>query len=352
MANYTSPMQRRIFLQRQPNLSSVANTSGIWSSTGAQYIPVEANALNLSPNEPKTALNFVHGSPASLGSIQGRKSASWSLNAPIFPNGVQAVAPDTDLLWQSVFGGPGFLATGTVFGNAWVYGHTDFASVPLTILSFSHGQTVTASEYIIGALVERCTLNFNTDILAMSVSGPAVAEGDVETFSVLDAEAKGGLTAFPVEPSSFAYNGQAVHGYGGTLSYQVGSGSFTPMSKMCNGFTVDITTGVGMPNDAVDTLYPYATLFGPRAASGAMTFLNNDDAVLSDLKAIARTNEKISVQFVLGSIPGQRMGVVLHGLQLVTPTMRDNSNSVTIDFGSAMASVDPGGSEDVSIFFG
>jgi hypothetical protein len=351
MPSFQSPMARRIFLQAQPSVTTINNTLGVWNPAGAQYIPVENNALTLTPTENKVALNFVHGTPSPLGSILGRKSGTWSLTAPVIPNGTQGVAPDTDLLWQSIFGGPGTFTNGPGVGNGWFYNFVDFAAPPLTILSFNHGQPSTGSAYAIGAVTQRATLTVNADILGLAVSGTALGVAEVDTFSILDADVQGGLSAFPTEPTTFTSNGVATHGYGGSFYFIIGNTAF-PLPKMGTNLTIEINTGIDLFGEFVDTFYPAAVLYGPRSVTVSLSFLNNDSAVLVSLKQAARQNTPIQVGYDLLSNPsGQRVSIRARNVQLIPATFRDNNNSVTCDFGTSLASGSAGASDDLTIGF-
>jgi hypothetical protein len=351
MPNFQSPMARRIFIQAQPTLTTLLNTLGVWNPAGAQYIPVENNALTLSPNESRVPLDFVHGSPSPLGSIQGRKRGEWGLTVPIFPNGTAGVPPDTDLLFQSLFGGVGVSVPGSGIGNAWFYSFVDFANVPLTILAFNIGSNNTASSYAVGAIVQRATFTINTDILAMALSGESVAVAEIDTFPILDPEAQAGLTQFPTAPSSFVSNGVATHGYGGFFYCTIGASSF-PIPLQGTNLTFQVNTGVSLYGDFVDTFYPGAVLYGPRSVTVSLSFLNNDSSVLVALKQAARRNTPINIAYqLLGNPAGQRFHIGANNVQLIPASLRDNNNSVTCDFGSSLAAGSAGVSNDFTIGF-
>lgn len=352
---YFSPMATRIYLQAQAALTSINNSSGVWSNSGAQFVKVEQGALTLSPREPKVPLNLVTGSPSPAGSIQGRKAGDWSLTIPIIPSGTQAVAPDIDLALQSIFGAAGSAKTGTVFGNAWEYNFSNFTVVPLAIFGFIHGSSTAGSRYAVGAVTSRATINFNSDILSMALSGTAYAIGRQETFSIQDTEAKGGLTTWPTEPGSYTTNGQVVHGYGITITASdMSSGSPTNpqvLAGQANQFTFNINTGITLYEQFVDTLYPGAVLYGGRSVTTSLGTLNNDSAACTFLKQAAYTNKFLRFDITLGSIAGQRIYFRADNVQLTPESLSDQGSYVQVSFGDALASSPTGGSNDFLMGF-
>lgn len=345
--NYQSPYAERVFIQAQPNLTTVQNNGGGWNSAGASFIRVMDDSLHIKPEEPLVSTNWKHGTASQLQKIKGRKSASWSLNAPLVPSGTQAVPPDTDTLLQSIFGGAGALATGTAFGNAWEYQVHDQASIPVTLLGFQHGQPATGNRYAVGCVPQKLTIDLNGNILGLNTSGVAVSAVENETFSVVDQVAQGGLTSYPGEPGSYSANGSLINAFGGSL-YING----VQYSNMCDSFSVEYDTGFTLKGNYVDSAYPLSVIYGRRSAKCSIGFVNNDSTALATLKQLGRTSAPVTVAFYLGTIPGQRVYFILKGVQFTADDMTDQgAGYIAILFSNAESSATPGTSDDFRIGF-
>lgn len=346
--NIQSPYARRVYAQIQSGgLLSVPNSSGSWNSSGANYIRVTEDSFRFTPNEPKVATNILHGSASSLARISGRKSGSWEMNCPIVPNGTQAVAPDIDPILQSVFGGPGALATGTAFGNAWQYTISNLTSVPLFLAGFLHATAATGNIYSIGSIPQSLSIDFNGNILGMSVRGVSVSVVPNEAFAAIaDVEPKGGLTSFPSEPGSFSTNGAVMNAFRGTLKI-----NNVVFAGQCDMFSVEFQTGQSLKDNYVDSAYPMAVIYGARSAVVNIGFVNNDSAALAQLKQYARLSTPIPIEFDLGTVAGQRVIVNVNGVQLVPETLTEQNGYIACQFSNSASSVTPGLSNDFSIAF-
>lgn len=343
---YTSPYGERVFAQIQPDLLTVSNAGGTWNASGAQYIRVTEDSLHISPDEPKIDPRIKHGTTSSLRRITGRKSASWSLNAPICPNGAQAVAPDVDPLLQGVFGGAGGVITGTSFGNAWGYAIHDQSVAPLTIFGFQTS-SATGNRYVMGAVPTRMSIDFNGNVLGMNLTGVGVGAMENESFAgVVDAAPKGGLGSFPGAPGSFTANGSVINAFGGNLFINA-----QQFSVQCDQFTVEFDTGLGLKSNFIDTAYPACPIYNPRSVNVQLGFVNNNSAQLASLKTWARQNTPVDVGFYLGSVSGSRMYVIVRGVQFVPATLSDANGYVSCSFGQSNSSVTPGLANDIELGF-
>jgi hypothetical protein len=344
---YTSPFGERVFVQLQPDLLSILNSGGTWNPSGAQYVRISNDSLKIQPDEPKIAPNIKHGSASQLARISGRKSATWSLNAPLAPSGTQAVPPDIDPMLQSIFGKAGALATGTLFGNAWIYTIADRVAKPMTILGFQHGQSTFGNRYILGAIPTGFSVDFNGNILGASIRGVGVAAVENESFGFLPENLPyGGLSGFPPEPNSFTINGNLINAFSGTLFI-----NGVPISNQCDSFSFEFETGQGLKGDFIDNVYPGAPIFTGRSANVSMGFANNDSAILATLKKNARTNALNTVAFYLGSVPGYRMFIQVNGVQLIPASLSDSQGYVSCSFGNSASSVSAGSADDFYMGF-
>lgn len=342
-----SPFGRRVFVQAQTGgLLAVNNTGGAWNGSGAQYIRITENSCRLTPEEPLVATNIMHGTASQLQRIGGRKSGAWEMSVPICPSGTQAVAPDTDLVFQSIFGGAGANATGTAFGSAWQYTVKDRQAVPLFVGSFNHGDSTTGNQYAMGCVPQTVSIDLNGNILGMNVRGVCVGVVDDSTFSVVDSVIQGGLTAFPPEPGSFSTTGSVINAFGGTL--KINGQTF---SNLCDQFSLNFTTGQALKNNYVDSAYPAAIIYSGRSADVTVGFVNTGATALNNLKQWSRTKQPVNVEFDLGTNAGYRVIFQVNGVQFVADSLSDSNGFVSVSFANNASSVAPGASNDLVIGF-
>lgn len=342
MANFNSPFYDRAFVQIKPNLRTITNTAGTWSNATAQAIRIMQGSLQMSPAEPLTPAQWIHGTRSQLPKIKGRKSATLNMNIPVVPSGTPGTAPDMDPILQSIFGGAPTIAA----GSSVTYNIYDQTNILLDVFQFSHGTPTTGNRYAIGFIPQRISVTFNGNLLECQISGVCVTVVQNEEFPYVDATAKGGLTTFPVEPVAFSLTGSLIPGFGGTLTLDG-----NVISDMCDSFSVELNTGFNFKGDFVDDAYPGLVTRGLRVASVDIGMVNNDSAVLADLKQKARTGAVINGNFALGTTAGYIVTAAFGGLQLLPSTLADQQEYVSCSFGRSEASVTPGLSNEFSLAF-
>src|SRR5258708_30855501 len=120
MANLNAPRYQRWYVQQQSTLLAFNNSSGTWSQTGAQLLKVDAGSASMVRNAPYSRFPVLTGTRSEVAGIRGRKGAGWSLRGmPVIPSGTAGTIPDSDIIWQNVFGAA---ATGS---GTKIYAFTD-----------------------------------------------------------------------------------------------------------------------------------------------------------------------------------------------------------------------------------
>ena len=349
--SYLSPFVEGVWIQTQTALTSVNNSSGVWNQAGAQFVRVMDDSLHMQAEEPKIAANWKHRSASQLAKINGRKSGQFSLSCPVAPSGTQAVPPDCDPLLQGIFGGAGVLGT-TVGGNSsWNYNIYDRVAVPFTLLGFIHGATA-GHRYATGCVAQKLSIDFNGNILGLSVSGVSYAVTESETFSVLDTYGKGGLSSYPTEPASYSVSGSLINGFGPAGLQMVGAGTTIQLPGMCDQLSIEFDTGMSLKNDFVDSARAQAVIFGRRNITGTLAFTANDSAAFAQLKQWSRTNTPVQVTYFSNGTAGYRVAVTLNGVQFNPGTYSDAaSGTIQVSFGQSSTSVTPGSSNDIQLAF-
>lgn len=154
--NINSPRYQRWYVQQQTNLLSFNNSSGTWVNTGAQLIRVDTGSVSTTRNAPYSRFPVLTGTKSEVAGIRGRKGAAWSIRGlPVIPSGTGGTIPDTDILWQNIFGaangspaGSGATATfvatsGAVTSVTVTAGGTGYTP-GATLISFPTGTGATA----------------------------------------------------------------------------------------------------------------------------------------------------------------------------------------------------------------
>lgn len=337
-----SPFYERVFIQSKSVLRTANNNGGTWSNTAAQLVRVMGGSLQMSPAEPLVNAQWKHGSRSQLQKIKGRKAGTWSMNIPVVPSGTPGTKPDMDILLQAIFGGAPVVQAGV----SCTYNIFDQGQVLFDIFDFNHGVTGIGNRYALGCIVTGMTLTLNGDILEIQLNGQCVTVVQDVEFSVVDAIAKGGLTTFPAEPSTFSTIGSIIPGFGGNISLD---GANTP--QMCDSFQVQFTPGYGFKGNFIDDAYPAQVLMGQRTVSINVSMQNSNSAVLNNLKQKARTGTPVDGLVTLGSTSGLIVSAGFTGIQLQPATLNEQADYIECTFGQSDGSALPGASSEFYLSF-
>lgn len=339
---YNSPFYGRAFCQIKPNLRTILNNSGTWNNATAQAIRIMQGSLQMAPTEPLTKAQWIHGTRSQLQAIKGRKGGTVSMDIPVVPSGTPGTAPDMDPILQAIFGG----APTIVAGTSVTYNIFDQTNILLDLFEFAHNTPTTGNRYALGFIPQRISVTFNGNILECKISGLSVTVVQNEEFTYVDAIAKGGLSAFPLEPTSFSLTGAIIPGFGGSLTLDGQT-----ITDLCDMFDVEFDTGYNFKGDFVDDAYPAMVTRGLRVARVNVRMVNTDSSAIADLKQKGRTGAPITGSFLLGSTPGYQVGVGFGGLQVLPSTLADQNEYVTCSFGQSEASVTPGLANEFNMSF-
>lgn len=334
MAVVASPLWRRVFTQLQTtgstgttaNLRTINNASGVWSNTGSKFIRVPLQGVEITAADPITPVPWLTGTRSMQPGIRGRKAGSCTLrNVPIIPSGSTSTVPDTDHIWQTIFGGPATSNT---------YSFNDAGFLPLTILDFFHAQTTLPSRLTWGSVCSGAEIRLNGDVLTGDFTFPAGYGIDSNTFGGLDTVGAAGLTAWPIEPSSPTYLGSIIPGFGATVV--IDSLNFETKIRSLN---IRISTGVQLIGDFIADAYPAQIVGGMRQIGISFGVIQDDSAAVTDLmtKAKALSAPTVNAVITVGTVTGSKVIFNVTGLQLVSPTQADESAFVMLNFPEAMA---------------
>lgn len=332
MAVLASPRYRRVFAQLQTgSLRQVNNSSGTWTSTGAKFIRVPANAIDFTANVPITPVPWLTGTRSMQPGIRGRKNGSVSLrNVPLIPSGAAGTAPDIDPILQNTFGAaPTIVASTSV-----AYNFADAGFLPLTLLDFMHSQTTLTSRLAWGCFCSGFEITLNGDVLTCSFSFVAGYVLDSTTFSAEDTTGKAALTAWPTEPSSPTYNGSIIPGFGAVATLDSNS-----METQIRSLTIRGTTGVQLVGDILADGYPAISVGGARTMGISLGVVDDDSTSLNNLKQKAKANTAptINASITVGTTAGSKVKFDINAMQLISPAMADEENLVMANFPESAA---------------
>lgn len=325
MAILASPRYRRIYLDAQTGgFGTVNNSSGTWTNTNAVYLPAMENAVRLTPNMPRTPVPILTGTRSYRSSILGRKTALWELNnIPIIPSGAAGTAPQTDLLWQNIFGQAGTVVASTSVA----YSFLDSGFIPLTIFDFMHGVSTLMQRLAWGCFCTEFTITFNGNIFEGSFRGFGGYRLDSTNFTNEDTTSKAGLTTYPVEPvASVSVLGSVIPGFYATATFDSQDVSAKVRSLQIRG-----TTGYRMIADVVSSAYGVAVVGGPRQISCTLGLVLDDSSQITDLEQKAKQNSTITASVLIGQTAGAKVQFDLQGLQLVPADQVDETSDIVMN---------------------
>jgi len=335
-AQFASPFVERLILAPQAAFNLIPETGNLWSNiaTGVQLLRAGSGCKikadpTLIPNPVKA------GTRSMQPGIPGRRSNNtWTLpSVPIIPCGVTLTVPDMDLLFQAIFG---------QVATAGAYTLADGAVVPFILARFQHGQPTLSQQFAVGCITTDWSININSDIITLSSNGQCYWVYDSENFANEDTVANGGckgtggITAFPVEPTSPGVLGTLQQGFKGVATFDansVDSVTFPLISADVKG-----KTGNSYTNDAFGTTYPALPAGGRRMVSTRCTFQETDAAALSNLKVKAKTKTAMNVTYQIGTTAGSIITISLKGVQLAVPEYSDEAARVVTAFSDSDAS--------------
>lgn len=175
-----------------------------------------------------------------------------------------------------------------------------------------------------------------------TASGPAKWKLDSKSFadSIPDTDQKGGLTAFPTEPSAPVTNGTIQPAF---MGYLVVNGVALPKVRSWN-FTH--TASIGLPQEYIGTRYGQTPEAGMRNTALDIV-LDDDDAASSQaLYELAQAKTAVDVIGVIGNLSaGNTFVFIFRGVQLKMPATESTGNKFArhytgIAHGSGVATLD------------
>ncbi len=317
---YAISRQERIYLFSETTfgtIPTVGNSNYCRTMPGAGLTAV----VNNYPRPDKT------GTRSQVIGVLGRKSATWSVSMSLAGNGAAGVVPDCAPILTALFGGAGVVSAGTSV----TYSLADPSPIPsFSMYSFRTPSTLT-QRIVEGAVVAEATFNLGQNIATWSANGTGIWCLDTEHFSTADVTQKGGLGAFPSEPSTPVSNGQPSVGFTGSATFD---GNVIAEIQTA---TLRVRTGNAVALDTFGSYYPVLAEGEQRSVGLAFTIYDNDGTGIKNLKAKAITQTPITITLVMGTISGNTWSWSLSNVQVAQPSYDDSRNRYMCVFPESLA---------------
>lgn len=331
--------QERIYLQIAATYGIIPNTTGaatVANANACRHIKATLdNTVATIQRQDKT------GSRSATPGARGRSFGKWSLEMSLAPNGTAGVKPDCDPVIQGFMGaigaattaiaGNGFPAGTTVVDASPAYKYTLSDSIiPFILWSFRSPSTVDQR------VANACTVSKAMFNVGQDQAATWTAEGEAKyvlrskLFAASDADMKGGLTAFPSEPSAPITNGGIIPGFtgkalvGGTVVSTLRNGSFS------------IEPGNAQIKDTFGSWTPTDTEGDARKVSTRISMYEDDQTGYATMLDLAHSKVGVDIVYQIGTVPGSIVVAVLKGVELETPTLEEERR-YTASFPDSMA---------------
>jgi hypothetical protein len=327
IANYNSPFIERVFVVNQG--STQASILAAPALAEAKLLRIPPNGLKLNPAMPITPVPWKTGTRSPQPGISGRQAATWELsNMPVIPSGAAGTAPDADPLYAGIFNS----AAALVASVSATYGFSDSGLQPFTLASFYHGVSTLTQRLIFGCCAEQVSWQLNGNVFTQTASGSGVYRLDSDNFANEATAQKGGLSAFPTEPSTPTTVGAIIPGFGGTAVIDG-----VDMALQLRACTISLKTGNRLMPDLFGSPIPQFQVGGQREVTLSLGLVDNDGAALIAIKNLAKQYGVTNVVITVGTVAGYKAVFTLNSVQLAVPDMNDETDFVTTAFAASAA---------------
>ena len=328
MPNYFALTRlERLYLQMETTYGIVPNTAGTATLVGGNACRHTKfsldNVVNLINRPDKT------GTRSAQVGVPGRCSAKWKAEMAVACN-IAGAAPNMDCFVQALMGQAGSVTnplTATVDGG-YHYGISDNV---LSMSIYSFRQPASEDQRVAqGAVVTSGTFMIGNDVYTAEFEGEAQWGNSSNQFSVQDTTQKGGLTAFPTEPTNPATIGNIIAGFTGTFT----SGGVTVANLRT--VTIKHVTNNTVVRDTFGSLYGTAPEGDERMVTVAFSLYEDDSTGFANLIAAANLKTPLTL-IAKGGITSASICLhTLKGVQLEHPT-RSEARRYIADFPESRA---------------
>lgn len=273
----------------------------------------------------------VAGHLVNIGSNQVGANGLW---AAYFGDGTHAT------LIGSIGAGNGAGSGGTISFINCIYALNDNI---LQFTAYSFRQPSTLDQRCAGSCVaSNISFTLGQNIARMSTSGVFKWMTTSKSFATDDVEVRGGLTSFPVAPSTPVTNGNAIVGFTGR--FVVGA-SDTNANFAANAVSyltirassIGIQTRASIALDTFGDFYGQLTEAGERSVTVGFSIYDDDSAQVAALKHASDYKVPQDMIINIGSVAGSIFMFHIKNVYLATNQLTDGQLRFTANFGESMA---------------
>jgi hypothetical protein len=322
--NYSVTRNQRVYLQLETTFGTIPNSAGTATLSGSNCSRfIKVTDLGLVANYPRPDKT---GTQSQVVGLLGRQSASWTLSQSLAGNGVPGSPPDCAPILQCLFG-----QAPTSGGGSVTYALADANPIPSFSLWDFRTPSTLQQRVVLGAVVSEATFTLGQNVATWSASGTGVWALDSNNYSTQGTVQQGGLSAFPVEPTTPVTNGNAAVGFTGVATFD---GNVIAEMQTA---TVRVRTGNSVVNDTFGSYYPVLAEGAMRSIGLAFTIYDNDGTGIANIKTKANTQTPITVSLQIGTISGNIWTLTLKNVQVQPPAYDDSRNRFICSFPESLA---------------
>lgn len=319
MAEYSLSRLERLYMMRQPVFGTVPDVS---SAQACRFIRMDLNNERATLQRPDKT-----GSRSQTVGIKGRGFGRWSVEMSMHAHGTAGSIPDCDPILVGLFGQAPTINAGTSV----VYTFSE--AIPVhTMWSYRTPSTLD-QRCAHSCVVQEATFNLGQDVATWSSSGEAVWVIHSSSLGDLEAEQKGGLVTFPVEPTPTTHGG-IIAGFTGQATL---AGSVIATIRTAQ---IRIQTQNMLVKDTFGSYFPNMSEGGERTITTTFSVYDSDGADIAALKAASDAKTPIDIEYIIGTVAGNRWKFALSNVQLGSFALSDQQLRFTADFSESRAYAD------------
>lgn len=195
-----------------------------------------------------------------------------------------------------------------------------------------------------GCVATQATFNLGQDVADWQANGECVWVLDSDSFSGADLIQKGGLNAFPSEPSgSLPADGGLIAGFTGRA---VLGGSTIGNIRQAS---IQVTTGNDLVKDNFGSYYPEEAEGDERAVTVNFSVHDRDDAGTKALYAAALAKTPVDLVLQIGTIAGNVWVFQLTGVQLNEPALDDGQRRFVRSYSGRATGSSAGALDEITL---
>ncbi len=317
MPNYSLSRLERLYLAKQPTFGTVPDV-GV-SGQACRFIRLGLNNETAVLQRPDKT-----GSRSQTVGILGRSFARWNLELSMHASGTAGVVPDCNALLVGLFGQDPTIAGGTSVTY-------DFdEAIPLHTMWSYRSPSTLDQRLAHTCVVQEATFNLGQDVATWNCSGEGLFVIGSINFAGYDTIQKGGLSAFPTEPTPTT-NGGIIAGFTGVATLD---GNVIATIRTA---TLRIQTENMLVKDTFGSYYPTLTEGGERTITTSFSLYDDDSASVNGLKDASDRKTPIDITYQIGTVAGNIWTFNLKNVQLAPFNLNDNQLRFAADFGDSRA---------------